>query len=54
MRYLWLLAWIVFIMIGAFIGTIIPDDFTYITGFIFGCFSPIFLQLFDASKNNDK
>lgn len=53
MKYLWLLAWVLFIAVGAFVGSIIPGNYVYITGFAVGCFSTIFLKLYDIEKEKE-
>ena len=45
-RWIFFILWIVTLIVGAFVGTAVPDQFIYITGFIAGTFSFMFLRLF--------
>lgn len=49
-RWFFFILWLLTIFAGAFAGTAVPEQFVYITGFIAGTFSFMFLRLF-ADKN---
>lgn len=55
MHYLFLVLWGITIIAGGIIGTIVPADWVYITGFIAGVASVMFLDLVAAmtSKSNN-
>ena len=52
MCYLWMILWLLTIAGGAFVATVVPENFIYITGFITGTFSFMFLRLFRDYKKN--
>ena len=52
MRYLWMILWLLTISGGAFVATLVPEQFVYVTGFATGTFSLMFLRLFGDYKNN--
>ena len=52
MRCLWMILWLLTIGGGAFAATVVPGQFVYITGFIAGTFSFMFLRLFGDYKKN--
>ena len=45
-RWFFFIFWLLTIFAGAFAGTTVPEQFVYITGFIAGTFSFMFLRLF--------
>jgi hypothetical protein len=54
MKYLWLFLYITTLIAGAWLHTLAPNNFWYIIGFSAGCFSLVFLKLFDiTSKRED-
>ena len=52
MRCLWMILWLLTIGGGSFSATVVPEQFVYITGFIAGTFSFMFLRLFGDYKKN--
>lgn len=50
MRWLWFILWIITLFSGVGIATVVPEQFVYITGFIAGTFSFMFLRLFNEFK----
>ena len=52
MRCLWMILWLLTIGSGSFAATVVPEQFVYITGFIAGTFSFMFLRLFGDYKKN--
>lgn len=52
MRCLWMILWLLTIVGGAFAGTVVPEQFVYITGFIAGTLSFMFLRFSGDYKKN--
>ena len=50
MRWLWMILWLLTILAGAGLSTVVPEQFVYITGFVAGTFSFMFLRLFGEFK----
>ena len=50
MRYLFLLLWFITLVLGATIATIVPEHWIYITGYITGIVSVMFLDISDMFK----
>lgn len=50
MRWLWMILWLLTILAGAGLATVVPEQFVYITGFATGTFSFMFLRLFTDKK----
>lgn len=49
-RWIFFILWIITIFGGAGLAIVVPEQFVYITGFIAGTFSFMFLRLFGEFK----